>query len=198
MLFGRTGGKKITPQKAAETLSDVATLQNRGNQAQAAAWAAELEAAGLSADTARSLTRWIGIESSGDPRAMSKLGERGLLQIMPATAKEALTAADWQALVDPSTSRAAHAAIAARQFKWHREKAKKYVKPWPGDATFDAMFYSKLHHARPKDLSDNQKNFSGTAAKDARFLTSKWKNDAAALKRLAAASVVAWGTITPP
>lgn len=190
----------MTPKKAAETLTAVADLQKRANQEQAQAWIPDLEKAGASPDLARALARWIGIESSGygagDPRGVSKIGERGLLQITPTTAKEALTPGEWLELADPATPRARQAAIALKQFRWHEAKAQKWVKNWPGNDTFDAVFYSKMHHARPKDLSDAK--VEGAAAKNARALATRWKNDAAALKRLAAATVVAWGSIYPP
>jgi hypothetical protein len=186
--------------KAADALTEMSQLQKRANQEQAQAWIPDLEAAGAPSGLARALARWIGIESSGypagDTRAVSKKGERGLLQIMPETAKEALTPAEWQELGDAATSRAEQARIALKQFRWHQEKAKKYVKDWPGDDTFDSVFYAKLHHQRPKDLSDAKP--AGPAATATRQLLTKWKNDPAALKRLAAANVVTWGSITAP
>lgn len=206
MLLGKksaaasTTQAPVKAQKAAEALTDISDLQKRANQEQAQAWIPDLEANGIGENLARALARWIGIESSGfgagDPRGVSKIGERGLLQITPTTAKEALTPQEWQALSDPATPRKEQARIAIKQFRWHVEKAKKYVKEWPGDDTYDSVFYAKLHHARPKDLSDSK--LSGTAAVSARALLQKWKNDPAALKRLAAASVITWGTINPP
>jgi hypothetical protein len=203
MLFGKralasTATKKV--EKAAEALTDVSTLTKRANEEQAQAWIPFLEGAGAGPDLARALARWIGIESSGfpagDTRAVSKIGERGLLQITPTTAKEALTPDEWKALGDAATSREEQARIALKQFRWHQTKAQKYVKDWPGNDTFDSVFYAKMHHARPKDLSDAK--LSGAAAKNARELVTRWKNDPAALKRLAAATVVAWGSVTPP
>ena len=201
LLLGRkAAGAKASPAKAAAALVDLSTLQTRANQEQAQAWIPDLVAAGANPDLARALARWIGIESSGfgagDPRGVSKIGERGLLQITPTTAKEALTAGEWQELADPATPRARQAAIALKQFRWHQTKAAKYVKDWPGNDTFDSVFYAKMHHARPADLSSAK--LSGAAAKNARELVTRWKNDAAALKRLAAATVVAWGSVSPP
>jgi hypothetical protein len=203
MLLGRKSSAAASTskvQKTADALVEVSDLQKRANQEQAQAWIPDLEAAGASPDLARALARWIGIESSGygagDPRGVSKIGERGLLQITPTTAKEALTPGEWQELGDPATPRLEQAKIALKQFRWHQTKAKQYVKDWPGDDTFDSVFYAKMHHARPKDLSDAK--LSGTAAKNARELATRWKKDTAALKRLAAATVVAWGSIYPP
>jgi hypothetical protein len=198
--LGKKAGATLSPKKAADTVVAIADLLNRANQDQAQAWIPDLEHAGASPDLARALARWIGIESSGfgagDPRGVSKIGERGLLQITPTTAKEALTPGEWQELGDPATPRSRQAEIALKQFHWHQTKAQKYVKDWPGNDTFDSVFYAKLHHARPKDLSDAK--LSGAAAKNARELSTRWKGDAAALKRLAAATVVAWGSLSPP
>jgi hypothetical protein len=200
LLWGKKASAAITPKKAAEALTAISDLQKRANQEQAQAWIPDLVAAGANPDLARALARWIGIESSGfgagDPRGISKIGERGLLQITPTTAKEALTPGEWQELGDPATPRKRQAEIALKQFRWHQTKAQKWVKDWPGNDTFDSVFYAKLHHARPADLSSAK--LSGAAAKNARELVTRWKKDAAALKRLAAATVVAWGSITPP
>ena len=185
-----------TPAKAADAISRIAGLQSRANQEQAQGWIPDFEHAGASEDLAHVLARWTGIESSGDPSKPSKLGERGLLQIMPSTAKTAIGPGDWQSLTDPGTTRAEQARIALKQYHYHRDAAKKYVKDWPGDDTLDAVFYAKLHHQRPKDLSDAK--LAGTAAKNSRMLATKWKNDPAALLRLATANVVAWGSINAP
>jgi hypothetical protein len=188
------------PEKAAEALTSISTLQARASQEQARSWEKDLLAAGASPDLARALVRWIGIESSGygagDPRATSRLNEKGLLQISPTTAKEALTPGEWQSLADPATSRAEQARIALKQYRWHRDRAKRYVGDWPGDDTFDAVWYSKLHHQRPKDLSDLK--LKGTAAGNARAVAKKWAGDSKALQRLAAANVVTWGSIESP
>ena len=200
LLLGRKASGATKEETHAKALTEVSSLVDRANQQQAQAWIPDLEGAGASPDLARALARWIGIESSGfgagDPRAVSKLGERGLLQIMATTAKEALTPGEWQQLGDPATPRSEQARIALKQFRWHQAKAAKYVKDWPGNDTFDSVFYAKLHHARPKDLSDAK--LQGAAAKNQRELVTRWKNDPAALKRLAAATVVAWGSLTPP
>jgi hypothetical protein len=198
--IGKKAGAAMSPAKAAKTVVAVADLVNRANQEQAQAWIPDLEAAGASPDLARALARWIGIESSGygagDPRGVSKIGERGLLQMTATTAKEALTPGEWQSLSDPATPRSEQARIALKQFRWHQTKAQKWVKDWPGNDTFDSVFYAKMHHARPKDLSDAK--LSGAAAKNARELAQRWKGDAAAMKRLGAATVVAWGSLSPP
>src|SRR5262245_53431270 len=75
-------------KKAADALDRIAGLQARANQASAKAWIPDLIAAGASPELAEALSRWIGIESSGNPSKPSSAGEYGLLQILPSTAKE--------------------------------------------------------------------------------------------------------------
>lgn len=203
ILFGLSKAKAASaasPKAAADALTSIAKLQDRANQARATAWEGDLEAAGASPDLARALCRWIGIESSGDPNAKSKLGERGLLQISETTAKEALSPAEILMLKDPGTSRADQAKIALKQYRYHRDKAKKYVKNWPGDDTYDSVWYAKMHHQRPADLSaaKSSDKLQGTAAKDSRALTTLWKSEPKALHRLAAANVVSWGSVVAP
>lgn len=196
LLGGAKARAAMTPKKAGETLDRISKLQARANQAAAKAWIPDLIAAGMSPEGAEALSRWIGIESSGNPSKPSPSGEYGLLQCLPSTAKEIFTPGEWLQLKDPTTSRADHAKLAVKQYNYHRAKAGKWVKDWTVGATVgDNMFYAKLHHARPKDLSDAK--MSGPAAPNAAILASRWKNDSAALQRLAAASVVAWGTVSP-
>jgi hypothetical protein len=59
--------------------------------------------------------RWIGIESGGDPRIASKLGERGLAQVSQQSLAElGLTQADYDAMTSARTTDDQHAALAAR------------------------------------------------------------------------------------
>jgi hypothetical protein len=182
--------------QAADALDRASKLQARANQDAAKKWIPDLIAAGASPYLAAALSRWIGIESSGNPSKPSKAGEYGLLQILPSTAKEALTPGEWLQLKDPTTSRADQAKIAIKQFMWHQSKAKKYVKKWPGNDAGASVFYAKMHHTRPADLKAVK--LTGDASADQRALVAKFKNDPAALLRLASASVVTWGTVMPP
>lgn len=196
LLVGRKASAAAAkPAAAAAALDRIAGLQARANQAAAKAWIPDLVKAGASQYLAEALARWIGMESSGNPSKPSSAGEYGLLQILPSTAKEALTAGEWLQLKDPTTSRADQARIALKQFMWHQDHAAKYVKAWPGNSAGASTFYAKLHHARPKDLSDARP--SGDPKADYTALVARFKNDPAALLRLAAASVVTWGTVSP-
>jgi hypothetical protein len=180
-------------KKAADALDRITGLQARANQASAKAWIPDLIAAGASPELAAILARWIGIESSGNPSKPSSAGEYGLLQILPSTAKDALTPGEWLQLKDPTTSRADQAKIALKQYRWHVANAKKWVKNFPSGA--DETFYAKMSHARPADLSSKKPD--GAAAPAARIMV-KGTNDPDLLLRLAAASVVRWGTVVIP
>jgi hypothetical protein len=195
LLLGRRASAATKSKAAASTLQEVSSLQARANQPAAQAWIPDLENAGASHDLAAALARWIGIESSGNPSKPSKAGEYGLLQILPSTARAALTPGEWLQLKDPTTARSDQAKIALKQFMWHQDKARAHVAKWPGNGSWDSIFYAKLHHQRPADLV--HAGLTGDAHADARALVQKWKNDPKALHRLAAASVVTWGTITP-
>lgn len=191
----KKAGAATAPKKVNDAISRISNLEARANQASAQAWIPDLIAAGASPALAEMLSRWIGIESSGNPSKPSSAGEYGLLQILPTTAKEALTPGEWLQLKDPTTSRADQAHIALKQFAWHQDRAKKYVQKWPGNADGATVFYAKLHHARPASLAAAKP--TGDAHADSRALASTWKNDPAALVRLAAANVITWGTVTP-
>lgn len=199
LLIGRKASASTStsaPAKVNAALTRIAGLQARANQASAKAWIPDLIAAGASPALAEMLSRWIGIESSGDPTKPSSAGEYGLLQLMPATRKGAgFSDADWADLKNPATSRARQAQLALKQFMYHQAAAQKRVAKWPGNAAGESVFYSKLHHARPADLT--VVTLTGNAKTDTAALTAKFKNDPAALLRLAAANVVTWGTVTP-
>ncbi len=180
-------------KKAASALDRISGLQARANQASARAWIPDLIAAGASPELAEMLSRWIGIESSGVPSKPSSAGEYGLLQILPSTAKDALTPGEWLQLKDPTTSRSDHAKIALKQYRWHVGNARKWVKDFPGEP--DATFYAKMSHARPADLSSSKP--AGPAREAMRAMT-KATDDPDRLLRLAAAAVVRWGTVVVP
>lgn len=194
LLAGRkAGAMPAAVIKASDAIKRVAGLVPRANQESAHAWIPDLIAAGASPALAEMLARWIGIESSGNPTKASSKGEYGLLQLMPSSVKDAgFTPLEWAELKNPTTTRAEQARLALKQFAHHQARAQKAVgKGWPGNAAGESVFYAKLHHARPVDLKAIP--LTGNARADANALAAKWKNDPAALVRLAAAKVITWG-----
>ena len=167
-------------------------LVPRANQKLAKDWHPILVRAGAHPDLALGLTRWIGIESSGRPLAVSKLGERGLLQISPATAKLALTDKEWAALANTHTTPEEHARIAIKQFAFHAKKALglDYVKRPP----VDALWWAKVHHAWPADL---KRTALRPDAKLAATVAGQNITTDRERLRLAASNVVAFGTPDP-
>lgn len=71
-------------------------------------------------------SRWVGIESGGDPLRRTSLEERGLAQVMRSSLSSlGLTESDWRAMADPATSSATHADIAARAISGSTARAGK-------------------------------------------------------------------------
>lgn len=192
-LMGRKKPKAESPLTAA---ADAGALVARANQQGAAKWAAIFESVGLSAPEARALARWAGIESSGNALAVSKSGERGLLQITRTTAlvENAISQTDWDKLGSPKTSSEDHARIGAKMVAWLYKRAAKHVKgsPIPDSDTVGKIWLAKLYHQRPVDVRD-----AGLTGPDpkamARYLADKWKADPKKMHYLRAANVVAWG-----
>jgi hypothetical protein len=175
--------------------ADGVALMKRANQAKASAWATVFVDHPVSPLVAAALARWAGIESSGNPMAVSRLGERGLMQAGPQTVEEGgLSPALWAAMVDPKTTRKVHADIAIAYVDWLAARAAKHLAHDPTDPV-DRVWYAKLYHQRPVDVRDA--HLSGVALDDARHLAEAWAGDAKAMHRLRAANVIAWGTPTP-
>ncbi len=192
---GGGGGKPPSwggtpPATPAQARARVNALVARANQKAALGWIPTLVRAGATQAEAEGLARWIGIESSGDPLAVSRLGERGLLQCSPATAKLVFTPSEWDMLTSKNTDRETHAKLALKQFRWHVKRAKL-------DATrpvTDRLWYAKAHHMRPADLrtSTLRPDAASAAAIVAAHATAPNEQI-----RLAAANVVAFGSPTP-
>lgn len=176
---------------------DGEALLKRAAQSAAAAWAPTFDAQGVDLDQAEALARWAGIESSGNPLAVSSLGERGLLQVSAASQSDgALSAAEWRALTDPATSPDEHARMAVELFEWLVNRAMAHVAdPPPPTDHESAMWYAKMYHARPVDVRDGK--FHGPARAMARELFERWRGDETKLHRLRAANVVAFGEPNP-
>jgi hypothetical protein len=168
-------------------------LVARANQQRAKDWIPLLIKAGVPAEIAERIARWIGIESSGNPLALSRIGERGLLQATKTTAlKDKLfTPAEWDRLQSPATTREQHVALLLKQYAFHVRRARRWVSnPPPADSP-DWVFYAKMDHTRPVDLKEAKPH--GAAAPMARDLQTRWAADPARLQRLAMATVVGFG-----
>ena len=192
----KTAPPKLDPN------ADGANLLKRANQKSATAWASIFADHPVSPLVAQALARWAGIESSGNATAKSRLDERGLLQVGAQTVGEGGTsAAEWAALVSPSTTKKQHAAIAVKYADWLARQASTYVRPFTVDPV-DMIWYAKLWHQRPVDVRDvvgPTATEVGTPAAQvvARALAIKWAGDPKAMHRLRAANVIAFGTPTP-
>lgn len=191
-LLGKGKGVagKSSPQKDAD-------LVKRANQAQAKAWVPILVGIGTPQMLAEATARWFGIESSGNPLAMSSGGERGLAQITRTSAltEGALTTAEWEAMTNPKTTKQEHARIGVKVIDWCWTRAKKYVANPTGNA-MDAIFYAKLYHQRPVDVRDGQ--LHGPALLMSRELEERWRNDPVKLHYLHAANVITFGVPIAP
>lgn len=169
----------------------------RANQQRAKDWTPLLVKAGASPEVAEKLARWIGLESSGNPLALSRIGERGLLQSTKTTALKTklFTPTQWEELQSPKTTRERHAALAMHQYAFHVRRAKMRVSNPPAPTSADWVFYAKLDHTRPVDLQEAKPH--GAALPMARDLQTRWANDPARMQRLAMANVIAFGKVQP-
>jgi len=185
---------KTTTTKRTTTRSK-SPLMRRANQRRARDWAPDLEKAGASPKLARALARWIGIESSGKPLVLSRIGERGLLQATRTTAlKEKLfTPGEWEKLRSPASSRAFHAAMAMKQYKFHRRRARRWVSNKPPLSSIDWVYYAKMHHTRPRDLREGKVH--GPALPMARDLWTRGRGQPRRRQRLALANVSRFGKV---
>lgn len=200
ILWFLSRAKGASAAKPAENKQQAADdgqkLVARANQKAAQAWETIFQAQNATDRQSRELSRWAGIESSGDPTARSPLGERGLLQLGPAMMKDgALTPAEFDQLVNPGTTREEHARLNFKFVKWLVARAAKHVTNFPTDGS-DQIWYAKLYHQRPVDVRDG--HLHGPAALMARELAMRWASDAKAMHRLRAANVVAWNQPDPP
>lgn len=190
--------------KAAAATTKVAVAKNdeslvkRADQPAAKEWVAILvDDLGESESVAEAMARWFGIESSGDSLAVSSEGERGLAQITKTSAlKEgALTQAEWDSLIAPTTSFQDRARLAIKVIDWCYLRASKYIKVPPVDP-IEHIWYAKLYHQSPVEVRDGK--LTGDAFADANRLEKDWAGDAKKLHHLHAANVVAWGSVLPP
>ncbi len=166
-------------------------LVARANQSGAQKWVTLFQQQDIPLQLAQALARWAGIESSGNPLAVSKLGERGLMQVGEASMKDGnVTPTEWAEMVSPATTNEEHAKIAYNAANWLYNRARKHVTNPPQDFT-SGVWYAKLYHQWPVDVRDGQ--LHGDALLMARELAQRWKNDAVRVHRLRASNVVAFG-----
>jgi len=194
--------KKTAAAVAAEVKAIDPALLARANQAHAHdPWFAVLTEdlhPPLPEDIAAAVCRWIGIESSGDPLAVSSQGERGLTQITHTSAitEKALTQAEWDALISPTTSPQDQARLAWKIVEWCWDRAKKYVAGGHARDAIDQLWYAKMYHQAPVEVRDGK--MTGNAAADSARLERAWASDAKKIRHLHAANVVAWNSVLPP
>ena len=194
--------RKSPAALAAEGRAIDGNLLSRANQAHAhdpwmAIFTMDLSPP-LSPDIAAAVCRWIGIESSGDPLAVSSQGERGLTQITKTSAltEKALTQAEWDALSSVTTSDIDRARLAWKIVEWCWDRAKKYVAGGQARDAIDQLWYAKMYHQRPVEVRDGA--MTGDAAADSRRLEAAWASDPKKIRHLHAANVVAWDSVLPP
>jgi len=191
LLLGKGGASAPPPRKKEDDVDEDQSLIARA--ATGRRWAPIFESAGASPTIAEGLARWVGIESGGNPLAVSKLGERGLLQALPTTRKSFFTDAEWDELGNPVTTEERHAELALKEFAWLLAQARTRIPGIDDDDEAGQLFAAKLYHQRPKDLWDAKLTGPGVAA-NAQLSLLWGKKAPNSEHRRKAAAVVAWGT----
>lgn len=191
LLFGgKVSDLHPAARKKENDVDEDQTLVARANTGRR--WADVFESLNTPSDLADGLARWVGIESGGNPLAVSKLGERGLLQSLPATRTSFFTDAEWNSLTSPATTDQEHARLALKEFAWLLAQAQKRVSNIADDDFGGQLFVAKLYHQRPRDLQEVKLTGPGAAANVQ--LSMAWGAKAPNSEhRRKAAAVVAWG-----
>lgn len=192
-LLSKGGGSS---GRSVETASSPVSLINRATQTRAMAWAPYFQDVGEIPAVADALARWAGIESGGDPLAISSLNERGLLQVGPQTQSEGgITKQDWDALTDPDTMPNTQAVLAAHYWRWLLVRASAHLAAPPPDIDpVGQVWFAYQYHQRPKDFTQ-WGPLPNNAAQASAYLTARahLNSDESLLKRVTASNVVAWG-----
>jgi hypothetical protein len=198
------GGKGKSSAGGKTTVSKGSTPQelvSRATQPRAKAWISYFQDVGETPAASDALSRWVGIESGGDPTIVSSLGERGLLQVGKQTQAEGgIDAKDWAALVDPDTLPNEHARIASNYATWLFSRALTHL---PASAATidptDKLWFAYEYHQRPKDFTQ-WGDLPGDAKQAAAYLLGRARlnNDKSLEKRVTASNVVAWATPDSP
>lgn len=193
---GGSAGAPAGKESDGARIDDGIRLKARAGQGTASSWAPIFASQGVPAALADAYARWAGIESSGNPRAVSSVGERGLFQCTKTTAlkRHAYTQAEWDSMLSPATSNDTHAHLAMKLANWCWDQAKKHLTNAPTDY-ISAVWYAKLYHQRPADVKGAK--LHGPALFQSRELKTRWANDPKRLHRLRAANVVAFGVPEP-
>lgn len=197
LLLGGGGVSMVqtTTRKKEDDVDDGQQLVKRA--ATGRRWEPVFESVGASPTLAAGLARWVGIESGGNPRAVSRLDERGLLQALPTTRKAFFTDEEWAKLGDPATTDEEHARLALKEFAWLLKQARVKIANISDDDEAGQLFAAKLYHQRPKDLWDVKLSGPGAAANAVLALAWGAKAPKSEHRRQAAA-VVAWGNPMGP
>ena len=184
-----------------ESISSPSEFVNRATQARAMAWSPYFIDVGEIPSVADALSRWSGIESGGDPLAISVLNERGLLQVGPQTMSEGgISQADWDALTNPDTLPNTQAVIASHYWRWLLTRAATHLPSLPPDNDpAGQVWFAYQYHQRPKDFTQ-WGQLPSNAAQASAYLMARGhlNNDAELIKRVTASNVVAWGLPDSP
>ena len=195
LLFFMGGKKTGKDGRSSEPVASVgASLMARATSERARSWIPTFLDLDQTQSQALAWSRWAGIETGGDPLAVSPLGERGLFQCMPSTQPGTMTTSDWAAVQRPSTTRKEHAriALALAGVMWAR--ARRNIKNPPDDPA-SKIWYGKLWHSRPADF--NRGVMHGDALNMARQLAVEWQGKPKQTYRLLVSNVIAFGTPNP-
>lgn len=194
LLLGGKGGKRMGSKSS---VSSPAELLSRATQPRAMAWAPYFVDVGETPAVSDALARWAGIESGGDPRAVSSLNERGLLQVGPQTQSEGgISADDWRELVNSDTLPNTDARIASHYWRWLLGRATKHLPSVPMDGT-NAVWFAYAYHQRPKDFTE-WGTLPPNAAAASAYLLQHAAGNPQLTKRVTANNVVAFGTPDAP
>lgn len=201
LLFLGRGGSSSKGGTMPNHLTTPEEFIKRATGARAAAWAPYFVDVGESPAVADALARWAGIESGGDPAAISSLDERGLLQAGKQTVSEGgMSQADWDDYARADTLPNTVARISVDYATWLFKRAAGHLPPIPPNmAPTDRVWFAYQYHQRPADFTQ-WGQLPNNAAGAAAYLLGRahLNNDPWLAKRVSASDVVAWGTPDAP
>lgn len=183
---------------AAPSQTDGGKLLSRAHQAPAASWAPIFQDAGATPAEAAAMSRWAGLESSGNPNPQPPGNGGGLMQVGRGFVDMgALTAAEYSRLTNPTTSRKEQAVLALKYVRWCADQAARLVAPLAlSKDPEDRIWWAYWYQQRPVDVRDVlaplARQLSTTDARTLADTAGPLMKDAAALHRLRASNVVAF------